>query len=65
MVVKSTPLGVLMLERGLPAVGVIAPPPLGSLRHSATFDFPVIYETVAGAWVDVSQAPDRARGRGN
>lgn len=46
------PLGVLCLERGsLPGS---APPtaPAGSMRSSATFDFPIITETVPGAWVE-------------
>lgn len=45
-------LGILHLERGLPP-GVPTPAPLpGSILNPATFDFPVIVETVAGAWVE-------------
>lgn len=45
-------LGVLHLERGLPP-GDTPPKPLpGSMLSSVTFDFPVISETVAGAWVE-------------
>jgi hypothetical protein len=45
-------LGVLLLERGLPP-GAHRPPQLpGSMMNSATFDFPVISETVPGAWVE-------------
>lgn len=45
-------LGVLHLERGLPP-GAIPPTPVpGSLLNPATFNFPVISETVAGAWVE-------------
>jgi hypothetical protein len=45
-------LGVLRTERGLPPG---APPwmlPAGYLVNPDTFDFPVIWETVEGAWVD-------------
>ncbi|MCA0004085.1 MULTISPECIES: hypothetical protein [unclassified Mesorhizobium] len=46
-------LGILGLEPALPP-GVTPPaPPSGSLFSSATFDFPVISETVEGAWADV------------
>lgn len=45
-------LGVLLLERGLPP-GIPLPMPLpGSLLNSDTFDFPVIVEVIAGAWVE-------------
>lgn len=45
-------LGILKLERGAPP-GVEPPtPPTGSMLDPATFDFPVIYETVKGAWVE-------------
>ncbi|WP_375784834.1 hypothetical protein ACE10Z_34940 [Bradyrhizobium sp. Pha-3] len=45
-------LGVLLLERGLPP-GVPRPAPFpGSMLNPATFDFPIISETVAGAWVE-------------
>nr|WP_027056448.1 hypothetical protein [Mesorhizobium erdmanii] len=46
------PLGVLRTERGLPPG---SPPwmlPPGYLVNPATFDFPVIEETVEGGWVD-------------
>lgn len=45
-------LGVLCLERGLPPPDCTQPVPAGSIRSSATFDFPVIFETVAGAWAE-------------
>ncbi|TFV36133.1 hypothetical protein E4K65_44090, partial [Bradyrhizobium niftali] len=41
-------LGILNLERG-PAP---AAPRLGSILNPTTFDFPVISETVAGAWAE-------------
>lgn len=45
-------LGILHLERGL-APGATPPPPSpGSLLNPATFNFPVITETVPGAWVE-------------
>lgn len=45
-------LGVVRTERGLPW---LLPP--GYLLNPATFDFPVIEETVEGGWVD---RPSRA-----
>ncbi|WP_246804857.1 hypothetical protein [Mesorhizobium mediterraneum] len=51
-------LGILGLEPGLPA-GVTPPAlPSGALFSSATFDFPVISETVEGAWADVAMQGD-------
>lgn len=48
----SRALGILHLERGVPS-GAAAPKPApGSMLSSATFDFPTIFETVAGAWVE-------------
>ncbi|WP_247985987.1 hypothetical protein [Bradyrhizobium sp. 186] len=45
-------LGILHLERGL-APGATPPAPArGSILNPATFDFPTISETVAGAWVE-------------
>ncbi|MBB4423930.1 hypothetical protein GGD66_002474 [Bradyrhizobium sp. CIR48] len=45
-------LGILKLERGVPP-GVTPPaPPVGSMLNPASFDFPVVYETVEGAWVE-------------
>ncbi|BAL13153.1 MULTISPECIES: hypothetical protein [Bradyrhizobium] len=45
-------LGILHLERGL-APGATPPTPApGAVLHPRTFDFPVIWETVAGAWVE-------------
>lgn len=41
-------LGILNLERGQQP-----PPRPGSLLNPATFDFPIILETLAGAWADV------------
>lgn len=43
-------LGILTLERGLPP-GATTPLP-GSLLNPATFNFPTILDTVAGAWVE-------------
>ncbi|WP_346732865.1 aspartate/glutamate racemase family protein [Bradyrhizobium sp. 195] len=55
----SRALGILDLERGLPPDGT---PPLssGSLINPATYEFPVILETVAGAWADVVVPGDPA-----
>lgn len=45
-------LGILELERGTaPEASRPEPFPL-SIRHPETFDFPVLFETVAGAWVE-------------
>lgn len=45
-------LGILNLERGLPrGVAAIDPRP-GHLLNPSTFDFPVISETIEGAWAD-------------
>ncbi|MER9071062.1 hypothetical protein NKH84_31960 [Mesorhizobium sp. M0902] len=46
-------LGILGLEPGLPPGVTPSAPPAGSLSSSATFHFPVISETVEGAWADV------------
>jgi hypothetical protein len=48
------PLGILNLERG-PTPPAARP---GALLHPDTFDFPVISETVEGAWVDVAMRGD-------
>lgn len=45
-------LGVLHLERGLPPAAPNSTPLPGSLLNPASFNFPVITETVAGAWVE-------------
>lgn len=45
----SRSLGILNLERGLPP----SEPRPGSLLSPATFDFPIILETVERAWADV------------
>src|SRR5438309_3552489 len=45
-------LGILTLERGVPAGTKPPMPPPGSMLNSATFKFPVISEIVAGAWVE-------------
>ncbi|UWU75851.1 hypothetical protein N2603_38835 [Bradyrhizobium huanghuaihaiense] len=59
MVSQSTSsLGILDLERGLPAGATPPTPAPGSLMSSATYDFPVISETVAGAWADVAMRGD-------
>lgn len=49
---SSRSLGVLLLERGLPADAVPSKPLPGSMVNSATYDFPVISEAVAGAWAE-------------
>ncbi|PBC12525.1 hypothetical protein CK225_31445, partial [Mesorhizobium loti] len=46
-------LGILGLEPALPPSVAPPAPPSGSLFSSATFEFPVISETVEGAWADV------------
>ncbi|MDH2348810.1 hypothetical protein [Bradyrhizobium sp. SSUT77] len=46
----SRPLGILNLERG----ATPPPPRPGSILHPSTFDFPIISETVTGAWADVA-----------
>lgn len=43
-------LGVLLLERGLPPGSAPSTPLPGSMTNSGTYNFPVISETVAGAW---------------
>ncbi|MGY4627093.1 hypothetical protein [Bradyrhizobium sp. USDA 4486] len=53
----TSSLGILDLERGLPP-GVTPTRVPGSLMSSATYDFPVISETVAGAWADVAMRGD-------
>lgn len=55
---NSRPLGILNLERG-PAP---SPPRLGSILHPSTFAFPIISETVEGAWADVAMRGDPAIG---
>ncbi|MDA9393136.1 hypothetical protein WN73_21775 [Bradyrhizobium sp. CCBAU 45394] len=45
-------LGILKLERGLQPGATPPTPPLGSMLNPASFDFPVVYETVEGAWVE-------------
>lgn len=45
-------LGILNLERGLPPGTVVSDPRPGHLFNSSTFQFPVISETVEGAWAD-------------
>jgi len=52
-------LRILHLERGLPP-GAAPPPPPGSLRHPATFHFPLIIETIPGAWVENAVRGDPA-----
>ncbi|MCK1740901.1 hypothetical protein IVA80_08420 [Bradyrhizobium sp. 139] len=46
-------LGILNLERGRVAGATLRAPLSGSLMSPATYDFPVISETVVGAWVDL------------
>ncbi len=51
-------LGILGLEPGL-SIGVTLPaPPSGSRFGSATFDFPVVFETVEGVWADLVMQGD-------
>ncbi|WP_208758106.1 hypothetical protein [Bradyrhizobium zhanjiangense] len=45
-------LGILHLERGLLPDATRLKPASGAMLHPETFDFPVIWETVAGAWVE-------------
>lgn len=45
-------LGILTLERGVPAGTKPPTPPPGSMLNSASFSFPTISETVTGAWVE-------------
>ncbi|WIW50286.1 hypothetical protein ML401_38280 (plasmid) [Bradyrhizobium sp. 62B] len=45
-------LGVLLLERGLQPAPAHPRPLPNSILNPATFDFPVISETVEGAWVE-------------
>ncbi|MGY2933102.1 hypothetical protein ACVWZ6_002704 [Bradyrhizobium sp. GM6.1] len=54
MISHLTPrsLGILHLERGLPPGAAPPAPAPGSMLNPATFDFPTISETVAGAWVE-------------
>ncbi|MCK1528351.1 hypothetical protein IVB15_11555 [Bradyrhizobium sp. 182] len=47
------PLGVLNLERGVPPSGSPPKSPIGGLLNPETFGFPVISETVEGAWAEV------------
>lgn len=49
---NSPSLGILHLERGVPAGAAPPKPAPGAVLNPATFDFPVIVETVAGAWVE-------------
>lgn len=48
----SRSLGILNLERGLPSDVTPPMPRPGSMLNPATFDFPIISETVAGAWAE-------------
>ncbi|UCI31948.1 hypothetical protein [Mesorhizobium sp. B4-1-4] len=45
-------LGVLLLERGLPPSTTPSLPKANSLTNPETFNFPIITETVPGAWVE-------------
>lgn len=45
-------LGILKLEIGLPPGATPPTPRPGSLLNPTTFDFPIITETVTGAWAD-------------
>ncbi|SFN97029.1 hypothetical protein SAMN05216573_13514 [Bradyrhizobium sp. Rc3b] len=46
-------LGILNLERGGPSDAMPRAPVRGHLMSSATYDFPVISESVVGAWADL------------
>ncbi|MCA1386364.1 MULTISPECIES: hypothetical protein [unclassified Bradyrhizobium] len=46
-------LGILNLERGMTTDANTPAPLRGSLMSSATFDLPIISETVIGAWADI------------
>ncbi|ANW02986.1 hypothetical protein [Bradyrhizobium icense] len=48
----SQPLGILLLDRALPPDAAPLTLPIGSMRNPATFGFPTISETVAGAYGD-------------
>ncbi|MER8798934.1 hypothetical protein NKH75_33285, partial [Mesorhizobium sp. M0984] len=53
MASKTSPsLGILTLEWGLSPGATPPPPRPGSIMNPATFNFPIISETVPGAWVD-------------
>ncbi|MCK1540657.1 hypothetical protein IVB12_01285 [Bradyrhizobium sp. 179] len=54
------PLGILSLERGRAASDTPPPSPPGGLLNPATFEFPVISETIAGAWAEVVVRGDPA-----
>jgi hypothetical protein len=62
MVLQKTPgaLGVLRTERGATPGGKPFMLPRGYLLNPETFDFPVIWETVEGGWVDRVFAGDPA-----
>lgn len=61
MVSQSAPaLGILSLERGLAPGEAPAAPRPGSVLNPATFDFPIIIETVPGAWADRVLQGDRS-----
>lgn len=45
-------LGILALERGVPSGATLPTPHPGSMLNSTTFNFPIISETVVGAWVE-------------
>lgn len=49
---KPRSLGLLILDRGLPLGAPYPNPKPGTMRHTATFDFPVISEIVPGALAD-------------
>lgn len=54
-------LGVLELERGLPpGAAPVAQGLPGSMINPATFDFPIVLETVEGAWADIAVAGNPA-----
>nr|WP_247493179.1 hypothetical protein [Bradyrhizobium sp. 142] len=48
----SRSLGVLHLERGVQSGAAPPNPASGSMLNPATFNFPIIFETVTGAWVE-------------
>lgn len=46
-------LGFLSLEYGFPPAAILPTPRPGSMMNPATYDFPIITETVEGAWADI------------
>jgi len=53
MTSQTPSLGILNLERGLLPGSTVPTPRPGSLMNAATHNFPVIAETVEGAWAEI------------